>query len=77
MKNLIQYLDFTSGHKTITGLAVMLLPLITTYLGVDITETEVTANIDTWFQVIGSALAVYGLAVKACKGTLEIYYKFK
>ena len=70
-------LDFNSGQKTITGVAIYLLPVVTASLGVDLSAGEVTQLISNWFEIFGAALALYGLAVKGIRGTMDLIIKFR
>ena len=56
--------DFAKNQKTVTGMAIMFLPLILTRLGLDISNDQITSWIAEMFQIVGSALALYGLIMK-------------
>ena len=57
-------MDFAKNQKTITGLALMLLPFIVSTIGIDISEDTATQIIAQSFNIFGAVLALYGLVMK-------------
>lgn len=60
----LQALDFAQGKKTITGIVIMLSPLITYIFGVDLSEGEITQVVERVLEIVGASLTVYGLVMK-------------
>jgi hypothetical protein len=68
MTTLSQFMD---GKKTMTGIAITLLPVIAPLFGVDVSAAfpqEFSHLADAIFNLIGAALAVYGYAVSKGPG---------
>lgn len=60
----MNYLDFMSGYKTISGVLVVVL---STVLANYVSQDDVLAGVTAFGQLIGAALALYGLVMKGVK----------
>jgi len=71
----LQIADFAQGQKTITGLALFLLPMVTRYLGYDIPEESVIEAISLTTTMIGAILTAYGLSMKLVRLISSLFKK--
>jgi len=68
-------MDFAKGQKTITGLAVMLLPVIANVLGYNISEDTVVDLVAQTTTIVGASIALYGLVMKLIRFVKTIFKK--
>lgn len=68
-------LDFAKGQKTITGVALFLLPLIAKQLGYEITPESITELVSQGTVIFGAVLALYGLIMKFVRLFTESFKK--
>jgi hypothetical protein len=68
-------MDFAKNQKTITGLAIMLLPVIANVLGYEITAESTAQFVASLVEILGAGIALFGLVMKALRMVKNIFKK--
>ena len=69
--------DFAAGQKTITALAIMMIPAIAVSFGYIIEPESISSIIAESFKIIGQLGVIYGLACKVFRNSKGFWLKIK
>jgi hypothetical protein len=60
-------LDFAQGKKTITGILILILPVMIQLTGWDIDQGSIMEIVNQVFALLGTVLTIYGLVIKVVR----------